>query len=106
MSWTVNAVTGEESILAGYDPGVSPQFDAPWINPLRDLVGQGAGTVIVILVLTLIISALVWAFSKIGGMQGGQTAGLIGIFVSLGAAMVVGAAGAMIQWSSGLGIFG
>ena len=91
MSWTVNAVTGEESILAGYDPGVSPQFDAPWINPLRDLVGQGAGTVIVILVLTLIISALVW---------------LIGIFVSLGAAMVVGAAGAMIQWSSGLGIFG
>lgn len=106
MSWTVKAMTGEESILAGYDPGVAPQFDAPWITPLRDLVGQGAGTVIVFLVLTLVVSAVVWATSKAFSMQAGQTVGLAGVVISLVAAMLVGAAGAMIQWSSGLGIFG
>ena len=90
---------------AGYDPGISPQFDAPWMGQLQDLFGQIGGTAIIVCVLGVFITAIVWAVSKAVGSQAGQTVGGIGFLVAVGAAVLIGSASGLIQWASGINLF-
>lgn len=89
----------------GYDPGVKPKFDAPWMGVFKTLGGQIAGTVIVLLFIVVVIGALVWAASKFAGVGPGQEKGLQILGISAIAAVVIGSAGGAIAWFSGLSLF-
>lgn len=108
MNAIYSAATGAgASLLAkGYDPGITPKFDAPWMSVLRTLGGQIVGTVIALLLVVMVIAAVLWVISKLGGSGSGQTMGLKALLISLVAAAIIGSAGGAIAWFSGFQLFG
>ena len=86
-------------ILHGsWDPGVRPGNGLPGIAKLKELVGGGMTIVIILLVVALIASAAAWAIGSITGRAGMGSGGKTGVLVSLGAALVVGAATFLVRW--------
>lgn len=95
------------SVLAkGYDPGITPKFDAPWMDVFKTLGGQIIGTVIAALVVVVVIAAVLWVVSKLGGSGAGQTMGLKALLIAMVAAAIIGSAGGAIAWFSGFQLFG
>lgn len=84
--------------LGGWDPGVRPGGGLPGISALKQLVGGGMTVVIILLVVALIASATAWAIGSITGRANMGSGGKTGVLVSLGAALVVGAASFLIRW--------
>lgn len=95
------------TVLAqGYDPGVTPTFNAPWMSFFRTFGGQVIGTIIVCLVVVIAVAAIMWVISKLGGSGAGQTMGLKALGIAAIAAVIIGSAGGAVAWFSGFQIFG
>lgn len=97
--------TSLDVLAKGYDPGIKPRFDAPWMDFFRTLGGQIIGTVIACLVIFMVIAAVVWVASKIFGAGAGQTMGLQGLLIGVIAAAVIGSVGGAVMYFSGIPLF-
>lgn len=86
--------TGPESI--------EPDYSGPWMGLLNDIGGWVVGTVIVVGVVLLVIAAIMVAGSKSTGMSRGQEVGVTAMLWVGGIMAVVGSAGGIIAWATGL----
>lgn len=83
-----------ELTAQSFDPGVTVQSDAPFIEPLRTAAGWGIALGIVFMVLTVIIGAILLAVGKISNTPGNQSNGFKVIMWSLiCSAIIAGASG-------------
>lgn len=78
---------------------VFPDFDGlSGIAELREVVGALLMVALVIAVLMLIVSAICWAIGIAHGNHSMAAKGRVGVFVSLGGAILAGGAVAWINW--------
>lgn len=89
------AVNGSGELVAqSFDPGVTVQSDAPFIEPLRTAAGWGIALGIVFMVIIVIIGAILLGLGKISNTPGNQSKGAMVILWSLiSAAIIAGASG-------------
>ncbi|SMX91385.1 hypothetical protein BI49514_02395 [Brevibacterium iodinum ATCC 49514] len=94
------------AVLAqGYDPGVEPRFDAPWMGFFRTLGGQILGTIMACIVIFMGIALAFWVASKIGGSGAGQSMGAKALLIGLAACVIMGSLGGAAMYFSGLSLF-
>ena len=92
-------------IIMGYDPGVSPNMDAPWNDAIQNIGGRVMGTAFIFLAVLGVIFVLVWLFGRFGRNAGAQEGGLSNLlWVLLGAVFIASISGA-ITWFSGFELF-
>lgn len=86
------------------DIEIDPNSDGlPGIGQLRDIVGASMTVGLILAVLALIISAVVWALGANSSNPHLAGRGKLGVLVALGAAIVTGAAVALVNffWNVG-----
>lgn len=94
------------AVLAqGYDPGIIPNFDAPWMPSLQNVGGMIMATAIVVLGIVLILGAVLWAAGKLGAGSKAQDAGLNVLLYGTLGAVVIGSAGGIVAWATGVPLF-
>lgn len=101
----MNALTTLAVLAQGYDPGIAPNFAAPWMPSLQNVGGMVMATAIVLLGVVLIVGALVWAAGKLSNTGGAQTAGLSILLYGVLAAVIIGSTGGIISWATGIPLF-
>ncbi|SEB30139.1 hypothetical protein [Arthrobacter woluwensis] len=84
------------------DPGVTANDKAPWMPTLRDVIGMGLVTGIVIVVGCVIVGAVLALTGKLGQMQQASSVGYKVLIIALFTGAVLGSASALIAWSTGL----
>lgn len=82
---------------------VFPDFDALDLGTLENVIGAALMFVLVVSVLMLLISAVAWASGTWGGNPQTATKGRVGVLVSLGGALMAGAAIAIANVFLGYG---
>ena len=87
------------------DPGVTPNTNGlPGLPAVRSLAGATITFALVSCVVALIISAAAWALGNINSNAHVASRGRIGVLASLGAAILIGSANALIRFFSGINI--
>jgi hypothetical protein len=87
------------------DPGVTPNTNGlPGLPAVRSLAGATITFALVSCVVALIISAAAWALGNINSNAHVASRGRIGVLASLGAAILIGSANALIRFFSGISI--
>jgi hypothetical protein len=99
----MSAVTDRAAeFLAGVS--VTPDLNAgPGGSAVQKLLDWTAGICLALCVVGLLASAATWAVAHHGGSGRYESRGKLGVVVSLGAAVVIGAAGALINWAVATG---
>jgi hypothetical protein len=90
--------------LLPQDINISPNSNGlPGIGQLRTVVGASMTIGLILAVLALIISAIVWALGANSSNPHLAGRGKFGVLVGLGAAIVTGASGALVNffWNVG-----
>jgi len=83
---------------------VFPDFDSlGGIGDLKVIIGALLTIILVVAVLTIIVSAIVWAIASSTGNPGMSARGRVAVFVALGAAALAGAGVAWVNWLVDLG---
>lgn len=83
-----------ELTAQSFDPGVTVQSDAPFIEPMRTAAGWGMALGLVFLVIIVIIGAIMLGLGKISNTPGNQSKGAMVILWSLiSSAIIAGASG-------------
>ncbi|MGW9550877.1 hypothetical protein ACWG8W_07465 [Citricoccus zhacaiensis] len=98
-------LTNMAVLAQGYDPGIIPNFNAPWMPSLQNVGGMVMATAIVVLGVVLILGAVLWAAGKFGAGSNTQGAGLKVVMYGTLAAVVIGSAGGIISWATGVPLF-
>ena len=92
------------SLLPAADPGVtSNSTGLPGLAQLRQIVGAMLTFGLVACVAALVISAVVWGFGSNSGNPHLAGRGKTGVLVAAGAALLIGAANAIVTFFSGVG---
>ncbi|MEO3750774.1 DUF6112 family protein [Streptomyces sp. B6B3] len=87
-----------------YDPGIQPnEGGLPGLSVLKQVVGSMNLFAIVAVVGALAISSCVWAWGHHSGGHQAEANGKKGVLVSLGSALLLGAANGMVAFFSTLG---
>lgn len=103
---TMTVLTSLSVVAGGYDPGVTPNFDAPWMPQLQSIGGMVLATALVLFVIAIVAGLAVWLFGKIGPGGGrAQEGGLSILLWGVLAAVAVGSIGGIIGWSTGVPLF-
>lgn len=83
---------------------VFPDFDGlGGIGDLKVVIGAMLTIILVVAVLTIIVSAILWAVASSSGNPGLASKGRAGAFVAVGAAALAGCGVAWINWLINLG---
>jgi hypothetical protein len=91
-------------LAAPLDPGVRPNTDGlPGLPQLRDLVGAMLTFGLVACVVAVVVSAVTWGFGSNSGNPHLAGRGKAGVVVASGAALLIGAANALITFFAGVG---
>lgn len=86
------------------DPGVSSNASGlPGLGQLRSIVGAMLTFGLVACVAAVVISAVVWGFGANSGNPHIAGRGKTGVVVAAGAALLIGAANAIVTFFSGVG---
>lgn len=102
---TLNAAASTVQIAAqAFDPGVTPQSDAPFLPQARQVAGWAMVLGGVFLVVITVVGGVLIGTGKISNTPGNQSKGfLVVIFAMFGAAIVFGAS-AWVRFGSGIGV--
>ena len=99
----MNATLIRLSVVA-QDPGVhSNSSGLPGLAQLRNIVGAMLTFGLVACVAALVVSAVVWGFGSNSGNPHLAGRGKTGVVVAAGAAMLIGAANAIVTFFSSVG---
>ncbi|MFC0248438.1 hypothetical protein ACFFIO_07980 [Citricoccus parietis] len=102
----MNALTSLSVMASGYDPGVKPNLDAPWMPELQNIGGMVLGTALVLFVIAIGVGLAVWLFGKIGPGGGrAQEGGLSILLWGVVASIIIGSLGGLIAWATGIPVF-
>jgi small multidrug resistance pump len=101
----MNALTSLSVMAKGYNPGITPNFNAPWLPSVQSVGGMIVATAIVLLGVLIVIGAVTWVVGKLGSFGNAQSAGLTIILVGVVAAVIIGSVGGIIAWASGIPLF-
>ncbi|HEY0188159.1 MAG TPA: hypothetical protein VGC67_11780 [Cellulomonas sp.] len=74
----------------------------PFVSAMRDAVGGTMGLVLILLVAVIVLGALAWGASKLMGSGRGQSISGVVVIVAVVAAVIVGAAGGIVDWASAI----
>ena len=92
------------SLLPGADPGITPNENGlPGLAVLRQIVGALLTWGLVACVAGLVISVITWAVARQQGNYGYASGAKTGVLVSVGGALLIGGANAIVAFFSGLG---
>lgn len=90
-------------ITAAVDPGVGFNFDFfPFMSTLREAVGGGLATALVISVGLVVVAAVMWGVGKITGARSMQSVGFGAFCVTGVVAILIGAANGIAAWGANL----
>ncbi len=101
----MTALTSLSVLAGGYDPGVTPNFNAPWMDQLQNIGGMVLATALVLFVIAVVAGLVVWLFGKLSGGGRAQDTGLSILLWGVVAAVVVGSIGGIISWATGVPLF-
>ncbi|MGM7670248.1 hypothetical protein [Microbacterium sp. A93] len=101
----LNELTDLAVVAQGYNPGISPNFNAPWMPSLQNIGGMVMATAIVVLGIVLVLGAVLWAAGKLGAGPNAQGAGLKVLLYGTLGAVIIGSAGGIIAWATGVPLF-
>ncbi|KAA9393837.1 hypothetical protein FCK90_10515 [Kocuria coralli] len=85
---------------AGFDPGVTPSMDGPLANPSQKVVSWIVTVVLISFVAVIAIGALVWGIGSLSKTPAAKTAGLVGILIGVGGAVVAGAGSTIVYMAT------
>ncbi|WP_245687564.1 DUF6112 family protein [Streptacidiphilus griseoplanus] len=90
--------------LLAYDPGITPsEGGLPGLEVLKHVVGSINLFSVIAVVGALSVSGVVWAWGHHTGSHGAEAKGKQGVLVCAGAALLLGAANAIVAFFSNLG---
>lgn len=90
--------------LQAADPGVKLNDDGvPGLTLLRQMAGGLVGAGLVLCVVGAVIGAVMWAVGSSSSNHQASSRGKTGLLVSIGAAVCIGGANALVTWGSGMG---
>lgn len=93
-----------EAVLQAGDPGVTPSGSGlPGMTQLQNLAGGVMFGGLILCVIGLVAAAAVWAVGSSSSNHHAASKGKMGVLVSVGAAIVIGGANALVKWGSGIG---
>lgn len=100
MGWTASP----RWLLPAADPGITPnESGLPGLAVLRQIVGALLTWGLVACVAGLVLSVIVWAVARQQGNYGSASGAKTGVLVSVGGALLIGGANAIVAFFSGLG---
>ena len=100
MGWTTSLL----GRLPAADPGITPNDNGlPGLAVLRQIVGALLTWGLVACVAGLVISVITWAVARQQGNYGYASGAKTGVLVSVGGALLIGGANAIVAFFSGLG---
>lgn len=79
-----------------FDPGVTPQSDAPFLPALRTVAGWGMVLGLVFLVIVVIVGGVLIGTGKIANTPGNQSKGFLVVLFGLIGSAVVASASAIV----------
>ena len=92
------------SLLLAADPGITPNENGlPGLAVVREIVGALLTWGLVTCVAGLVISVITWAVARQQGNYGYASGAKTGVLVSVGGALLIGGANAIVAFFSGLG---
>lgn len=101
----MKALTTLTVLAQGYDPGITPNFNAPWMPSLQNVGGMVTATAIVLLAVVVVVGAVVWVAGKLSNTGGAQNAGISILLWGVVAAVIIGSTGGIIAWATGIPLF-
>ena len=97
-------VSGLIGFLAQTPPKITPSEGAiPGSSQMQQVIGGMMWWGLLLAAAALIISAVIWAFGANSQNSQQATAGKRGVLIAVGAAIIIGAGQAFIQWAFNLG---
>ncbi len=91
-------------VVRADDPGIKPNKNGlPGMDLLKEMAGGLMFAALIFCGIALLASAIVWAIGSFGSNHHTASRGKTGVLVSVGAAVIVGGANALIGWGSGMG---
>lgn len=91
-------------LLPAADPGITPNENGlPGLAVMRQIVGALLTWGLVACVAGLVISVIVWAVARQQGNYGYASGAKTGVLVSVGGALLIGGANAIVAFFSNLG---
>lgn len=104
---TIKTANAASSVLeaGGFDPGVSPNSDAPWTATLRKLSGSFVGSLLIASVVILAVGVVVALIGKAAGSTKAQQIGIGGLIVGLIGVVVLGSINGLVYWATQQSIF-
>lgn len=89
-----------------FDPGVTVQSDAPFLEALRTAAGWGMALGLVLVVLIVVVGGVLIATGKITNTPGNQSKGFMVVLFSLIGAAVIAGASAIVFFGTTVGLAG
>jgi hypothetical protein len=91
-------------VASSWDPGVRPNTDGlPGLPQLKELAGAVLTFGLVLCVVVVVVSAVSWGFGANSGNPHLAGRGKTGVVVAVGAALLIGAANALIAFFARIG---
>ena len=95
-------VLAASSVLAeGFDPGVTPNSDAPW----QGFTGSIVGTLILVSVAILAIGVAIALIGRAVSNSMAQKVGIGGVLIGIIGVVILGSISALVFWATGQSIF-
>lgn len=89
----------------GFDPGVTPNSNAPWMPKLQDLSGSFLGTLLIVSVVILAAGIVTALIGKAVGSNKAQQIGIGGLVVGLIGVVLLGSINGLVYWATQQSIF-
>ncbi|WP_421082806.1 hypothetical protein [Rothia nasimurium] len=105
-SLTAPVAVAAGSVLAeGFDPGVTPNSDAPWYAWLQGFTGSIVGTLILVSVAILAIGVAIALIGRAVSNSTAQKVGIGGVLIGIIGVVILGSISALVFWATGQSIF-
>lgn len=85
---------------AGYDPGVTPNGNAPWMGTLRTIAGYTLATAIIVALIVLIVGVVLLIVGKISHHGGAQNVGVGVLLWGLVGCAILGSLSGLVYWAT------
>lgn len=105
MAPLVVAAEEEPAPGGGFDPGVTPNSDAPWFSWFQGLSGSIVGTLILAAVVVLAIGITIALIGRAASNSGAQKVGVGGIIIGLIGVILLGGVSGLVYWLTGQSLF-
>lgn len=92
-------------LAEGFDPGVTPNSDAPWFSWFQNFTGSVVGTLILASVLLLAIGVTIALIGRAASSQGAQKIGIGALVIGLIGVVLLGGISGLVFWLTGQSLF-